>query len=74
MMHQYSAGGPTDLAYISAAFAEMVGRPGSAGTVPHGPTFHLSDMVALGESNFLHRAPGSKAKCPGAEWKVHSFL
>lgn len=56
MMHQYSAGGPTDLAYISAAFAEMVGRPGSAGTVPHGPTFHLSDMVALGESNFLHRS------------------
>lgn len=54
MMHEYSAGRPTDLAYIPAAFAEMVGRPGSAGTVPHGPTFHLSGMVALGESNFLH--------------------
>lgn len=58
-------------AYISAAFAKMVGRLGSGGTVPHVPTFDLSGMGLLGELNFLHgssRLQGqmSRSKVGGA--------
>lgn len=47
-----------DFAYISAAFAKLVGKLGSVGSVPGVPGFDLSSTTALEESNPSHGNSG----------------